>query len=457
MKQNIGPAFLLMGLLSLLAGIIFGGIGSLQFVIPEFFDALPFFKSRPLHVSLVVAWIFSGAIGGIYYYLPRYCNLPLYSNALAHVHFWIFCITGLLIIGSYVTGHFGGREYWAFPPVFVIPIVVSWLLFAYNFIRTVMKKKGPWPVYLWMWATGIGFFLITYLESNLYHFSWFGDDVVRDATVQWKSYGSLVGSWNMMIYGTAIFIMERLSKNSNIAHSKAAFLMYILGLTNLMLGWAHHTYPIPSATWIRMLAYLVSMSELLILAKIIMTWKGTVATGARNFYRIPFRFMMASDWWIFINLALALIMSVPAFNLYIHGTHITVAHAMGSTIGINTMILMASIFFVITEFKSSEFAKSQKWVKKGFWVVNIALLIFWLSLVVAGIIKGVLSVETSMPFSLIMDKISPFLIAFSISGIVLLIGLLMLILPALKPLISYIKQPRSPEKEAELEAAEESY
>ncbi len=455
MKKNIGTAFMLMGLLSLLAGLIFGVIGSLQFYYPGFFDAMPFFKSRPLHVSLVVAWIFSGAVGGVYYYLPKYCNLPLFSTRLATVHFWLFLLTGLGIIGGYVAGVFGGREYWAFPPVFVIPIVISWGIFAYNFLRTVMKKKGPWPVYLWMWATGVAFFMITYLESNLYHIPWFRDDVIRDVTVQWKSYGSLVGSWNMLVYGTAIFIMERLSKNSGIALSKAAWLMYMLGLTNLMLGWAHHTYPVPSADWIRSLAYAVSMSELLILGKIIWTWKKTVTEGAKNFYSVPFRFLLASDWWVFLNLVLALGMSIPALNLYSHGTHVTVAHAMGSTIGINTMILMASLYFVVSEFTKNKLSESaEKMAKRGYWIVNISLLLFWLFLNIAGIIKGLLMVEKGEAFASAMSEISPYIFGFVISGFGLFIGLLMIILPLVKALIANVKQRGDEEI---ISAAEEEY
>ena len=40
---------------------------------------------------------------------------------------------------------------------------------------------------------------------------------------------------------------------------------------------------------------------------------------------------MAADIWIFLTLVLAIAMSIPAINVYTHGTHITVAHTMGAT------------------------------------------------------------------------------------------------------------------------------
>ncbi len=245
-RKEIGIVFILLALLSLIGGVFFGSLSALQFIIPGFMNDFPFFKSRPLHVSLVVSWIFLSAIGGIYYYLPRYCKLPLFSNKLPRFHFWIFLFTGIVILGCYIIGKFGGRKYWEFPPILAVPIVISWILFGFNYFKTVARKVGEWPVYLWMWGTGILFFLFTFCESYLWIFPYFRDNIVRDITVQWKAYGALVGSWNMLVYGTVIFLMERIKGDESIARSRLSFLMYFLGLTNLLFGWAHHIYVVPT-------------------------------------------------------------------------------------------------------------------------------------------------------------------------------------------------------------------
>jgi len=98
-----------------------------------------------------------------------------------------------------------------------------------------------------MWGNGIFFFLFTYLESNVWNFSYFRDHLVRDITVQWKAGGSMVGSWNMLIYSAAIFLMDRIKRDDRIATSRLAFIMYFLGLTNLIFNWAHHIYIVPNA------------------------------------------------------------------------------------------------------------------------------------------------------------------------------------------------------------------
>jgi nitric oxide reductase subunit B len=284
-----------------------------------------------------------------------------------------------------------------------------------------------------MWATGIVFFLITFTEAYLWLLPYFRNHLARDLTVQWKAYGALTGSWNMLVYGTAIFVMTRIKGDESLANSRTAFLMYFLGFSNLLFGWAHHIYIVPSALWIRLISYAMSMTELLILAKIIIDWKSSLEEAKKDFHIISYKFIVASDFWVFLNLALALAISVPAVNIYTHGTHVTVAHSMGSTIGINTMILLASAFFLITDVTKHEFSGSQKkWISLGFWIFNLFFAIFWLCLISAGIQKGMLVVEDKLSFQEIMTAIRPVLTVFAFSGIGILIGLFMIVIPLLK-------------------------
>ncbi len=416
-----GLRFMRLGMLALAVGMFFGVIGGFQFLFPDFLRELLFTKTRPIHVSLVVAWIFLIAIGGIYHYLPRQCGMKLYSVRAVQWHFWIFVVTGLTILGCYLSGRFGGREYFAFPPILSIPIFLTWILFGINYFMTVRQDKESWPVYYWMWGTGIVFFFITYIESHLYLIPFFRDTMVREIMVQWKSYGSLTGSWNMLVYGTALFLATRISGSERYARSKMAFGLFFLGFFNLMFGWAHHTYIVPSDTWIRTFAYFVSMTELFIFGKIIWDWRSSLEDWQKNQFCNAYRFLFAAEIWVFINLGLALVISVPAFNLFTHGTHITVAHAMGSTIGINTMILLASIFYVIREeLPQNVHADCTPQIKFGFWVANISLAVFFTALVLAGVAKGIYG---GASFQDMMLTIRPFLIVFTLSGVTLMVGL----------------------------------
>ncbi len=387
-----GLRFMRLGILALAAGMLFGVIGGFQFLFPEFLRELLFTKTRPLHVSMVISWIFLIAVGGIYFYLPRQCNLKLYSERAANWHFWVFLVTGIAILACYLSGKFGGREYFEFPPVLSIPIFLSWMMFGINYFKTTLRHRKPWPVYYWMWGTGIVFFFITFAEAHLWLIPYFRESMVREIIVQWKSYGTMTGSWNMLVYGTALYLATRIGGNDEPARSKLAFGLYFLGLFNLMFGWAHHTYIVPSETWIRTFAYAVSMTDLFIFGKIIWDWRSSLDEWQKNRHCNAYRFLFAADIWVFVNLALAIVISVPALNLLTHGTHITVAHAMGSTIGINTMILLASIFYVIREELPHEaHAGCSRQIKIGFWTANASLAVFFVALILAGVGKGIFS------------------------------------------------------------------
>jgi nitric oxide reductase subunit B len=196
-----------------------------------------------------------------------------------------------------------------------------------------------------------------------------------------------------------------------------------------MFGWAHHTYPVPLAEWVRDFAYVVSMTELFILGKIIWDWRGSLSCCQKFRHRRPYRFLFAADIWVFINLVLALIISVPALNLFIHGTHVIVAHTMGATIGINTMILLASVFFVIEQRAAEEAGNRHAGlVDTGFWLANGSLAVFLAALLAAGLVKATYGGEF---FTDMMESIEPFLLLFAVSGVGLMLGLWLVLLPAM--------------------------
>ncbi len=355
---------------------------------------MPFYVLRPFHVSSVVGWIFLGIMGIVYYSLPTITlnSFKPLNYKLMFVQILLFILGGILIFGSYIFKKFGGREYWAFPPTLATIVIFSWLIFIYNFVSNIRgghflqcRKLLGFPVYLWMWGTGLLFFLFTFLEVYFWIIPYFKNRVIIDLTTQWKAYGSLVGSWNMFIYGTALFVMASIHDKLQITCKKITFFFYLLGLTNLMLGWAHHVYPVPNAKWIRILAYAISMTELLVLAKLIWDWKGQLPKLVKTKYSPQYKFLLYTDFWIFLNLLLAIAMSVPAINVYTHGTHITVAHAMGTTIGINSSILLATILFIFEDFLTTQ---DKKLLNSAFYLFQIGLLVFWIGLILAGITKG---------------------------------------------------------------------
>ncbi len=436
-KYNYAIIFMLTALIALLIGVIFGLLGGLQYVMPNFIkEYLPFNAIRPLHTLFVVSWVLLAAIGGIYYYLSTNINIVFYSKKLIKIHFWIFILTGLFIAISYLSKNFRGKEYLEFPSYFYFPIVVGWILFGLNYYKTMLPSFKNWPVYYWMWATGIFLMIFHFTEAHFWLLPYFRDHYIQNLALQWKSGGSYVGAWNMLVYGTSIYVMEKTSNNTSYSTSKKAFFFYFLGLTNLMFGWAHHIYIIPTAPWIRYFAYVISMTEWIILFSIIYEWKVNLSQEKKNKYVIACRLMLLADLWVFLNIILALLISIPAINLFTHGTHITVAHSMGTTIGINTFILLSSIAYIFNNIKSFSI-KTINYLNKGISVFQFSFIFFWISLLLMGVKKIYWQFyETTVSFAKFQNSQHWLNIAFVCFGVGIIIGLAIIVFNLTKNLQS---------------------
>jgi nitric oxide reductase subunit B len=439
--RTVAQLFIIVALCTLLVGALFGTIAAWQYLDPTFLNNwLPFHIMRPLHATGVVAWIILSVVGGVYYYLSQSTGD---SSRKPLAHFLLTTLAGVAIAISLMLGTFGGREYLAFPPILSLPIVIGWICFAWYYFQTARTVARPRPIYLWMWGTGVVFFLFTLAESYAWMIPAIGDHLVRDIIVQWKSYGALIGSCNMLIYGTAIYVMHHTTNNESLLYDKRPFVLYFIGLTNLMFGWAHHTYAVPAAPWLRHIAYGISMTELIILASIIRTWSVTIRAHRKHTQHLFCRLLLASNYWIALNLIVAILISIPVLNLFTHGTHITVAHAMGSTIGINTMILLASVYFIATDGDVPLTPQLAAWATTGYRLMNIALLVFWISLILAGLHRGAwMQWQPLASFQEMMHTSRGYFTVFAVAGTALFAGLAMTTIPALWLFIRRLRQVR---------------
>ena len=308
MKSKVPIYFLLFAMIPLFLGMFFGMTASFQYLMPEFLkEQIPFSKMRPFHVTSVISWIVLCATGSIYFFLLYVEKFKLFSPLLVKIHFIIFLLTGIAIYFSFAFDYTEGREYFAFTPVLIVPILIGWVFFGINYFKTIYKNVKGWPVYFWMWGTGIAFMCYHLMEAHFWLFDFFRLNFVKDFAVQWKSTGSFTGSWNMLVYGISIYLMSKIKKDSNVATNKTAFFFYFLGLTNLMFGWAHHTYLLPTQPWIRYVAYAISMTEWVVLASIIYNWKHSVLKVEKENHPMAYRFLLSTDLWIFLNIILALL------------------------------------------------------------------------------------------------------------------------------------------------------
>jgi nitric oxide reductase subunit B len=108
---------------------------------------------------------------------------------------------------------------------------------------------------------------------------------------------------------------------------------------------------------------------------------------------------------------------------------------MGAMIGINTMLLIASIVFIAKKDHPLQFERSRVIMTRGITVANGSLVAFWVSLIGAGLVKIAGQID-NLAFATIMKNCEPLFKWFAMSGVLIVVGLLLMILPLMRVLMS---------------------
>lgn len=398
-RERITLVVMACALACLVLSILVGALAALYYV-PQLAELghgvrLSLLELRPLHTTFASAWIFLGAVACVTWFLfeTRGPTPAEKSRTKAQLVCW-----GLAGAGALLTLPFGittGREYLGFHHALSVLILVGWVLFAVTFFGRV--RRGFWsrPVYVYMWAAGILYFVYTFVEGHAYLLPGLERHPIADLQVQWKSCGTLVASFNQMVYGSLIFVGEKLSGDKRAGHSRATFSLFGIGLLNSFTNFAHHTYHLPQSHLVKWIAFVVSMLEVILLVIVFAEVTARLRRRPRSSlqYETSSHFIELSKCWNLGLLTLALLISVPPLNALIHGTHVVMAHAMGSELAIDSYILFAVFAYVLGQvFPKREtlrrFVDSAE-VRRTARLLNVALIALVLWLLVRGLAVGV--------------------------------------------------------------------
>jgi nitric oxide reductase subunit B len=380
-----------------LVGGILGALYSVPALAPSFQSiGLDLRQLRPIHTAFASAWIFLGGVAVVHRWLQDHGGVVTVGDRWrlrVQVASWAIAGTGILL--TLAMGIGSGREYVGFHPVFSVFILIGWICYAWNFFRVAGPDFFSRPLYLTMWGVGMLLFVVTFVEQHLYLLPSFLGNPAQDLQVQWKATGALVGSFNLFVYGAVIYISERIGRDPRYGHSKLAYALFAIGLLNSFTNFAHHSYHLPQDHIVKWISFVVSMLEITILCRVVYElWKLVKATDEQAFCAARGSFAASKHWTVFILLS-AVLISIPPLNAVIHGTYVVTGHAMGATIGIDTMILLGAIIWILGEHlqaREGELASSvlhtqaMKRIVVGL-NLGVAALVLWLH--VSGVITGV--------------------------------------------------------------------
>ena len=347
---------------------------------------------RPIHETYAFAWVFLGGVATVYFFMIReHGALPPSATRRAKWQAILWAVAGAGILISILSGRFTGREYLGYSPAFSLLILTGWLLFAWNYFSVVGFSLHKRPAYVYMWSVGIILFVITYGEAHLYLIDAVSDRPLRDLAIQWRSNGIMVGAFNQLGYGALMYIGCCIRKDDSYAFCRTAFALFFVGVLNTFTNFGHHSFHLPQSPWIHWIAFVVSMLEVIILAKVFIDFLRLMrAEPARPNMRVCDGFVRSAGLWVFLMLVLALIISVPPINALIHGTHVVVAHSMGSMLGINTMILLAVMAYIVRFVAGADHVLVQgRRISAVIPAMNILILVFWIAWLANGMAMAI--------------------------------------------------------------------
>ncbi|MDY8134930.1 cytochrome-c oxidase, cbb3-type subunit I [Aquimarina sp. 2201CG5-10] len=193
--NNIVKKFLYATMFWGIIGMSVGLLLAFMFLFPNLTDGiswLSFGRLRPLHTNAVIfAFVGNAIFAGVYYSTQRLLKTRMFSDTLSSINFWAW---QLIIVGAAITlplGYTTSKEYAELEWPFDIAIAVIWVVFGWNLIATILKRRQR-HLYVAIWfyiatvVTVAVLHIFNSLElpiSALKSYSVYAG--VQDALVQW--------------------------------------------------------------------------------------------------------------------------------------------------------------------------------------------------------------------------------------------------------------------------------
>ncbi len=371
--------------LSLWVGLAAGLLGSLLFT-PLYpmlrVWGLTLQTLRPLHLLAGTGWIYLAGLAVVTHHWARAdrSRRPAAASVL-RFFLWTWALGVAIFLIELLLHRLGGREYFFATVPSSILFWLGWVVLALAYVRTRPAESEPWPAYIWMWLTSFGLFTYAFVETHVFLLPYFQGHPLRDMAVEWKSYGTLVGSFNLLVYGALGYLGDCINPGGRSTRSRMAFALFWVGIMNSFMNYGHHTFHLPQTELVKWTSFTISMTEIVILAKVVADTlaMARAALGGASPDGVV-RLLNATRWWTLVSLTLAIAISVPPLNALIHGSLVVAGHAMGSMLGIDTMALLAVVAWLDARDRN-EAVRSPRW---AIVLLNVGIALLWSALLVVG-------------------------------------------------------------------------
>ena len=358
---------------------------------------LTFGRLRPLHTNAAIFAFCGNAIfAGIYYSHQRLLKARLFNDILSRIHFWGW---QFIIVSAALTLPFGittGKEYAELEWPIDILITLIWVIFAVNFFGTIIRRRER-HIYVAIWfyiATIITVAVLHIVNSMQLPVSFFKSYSmyagVQDALVQWwYGHNAVAFFLTTPFLGLMYYFIPKAANRPVYSYRLSIIHFWSLVFIYIWAG-PHHLLYTTLPEWSQTLGMVFSI------ALWMPSWGGMInglltLRGVWHKVRTEpgLKFMATSLTFYGMATFEGPLLSIKSVNAIAHFTDWIPGHVHAGTIGWNYMLIAGILFYLVpvlwkTELYSKRLANIQ------FWLATTGLVLYIVSMFVAGITQSLM-------------------------------------------------------------------
>ncbi|MEG9327150.1 cytochrome c oxidase cbb3-type subunit I/II [Salinimicrobium catena] len=392
--KNFLYATLFWGVVGMSVGLLL----AFMFLFPNLTDGiswLSFGRLRPLHTNAVIfAFVGNAIFAGVYYSTQRLLKARMYSDILSKINFWGW---QAIIIGAAITlpmGFTSSKEYAELEWPFDIAIAVVWVVFGWNLIATIFKRRQR-HLYVAIW-----FYIATFVTVAVLHiFNSLAIPVglfksysvyagVQDALVQWwYGHNAVAFFLTTPFLGLMYYFVPKAANRPVYSYKLSIIHFWSLIFIYIWAG-PHHLLYSSLPDWAQNLG--VAFSVMLLMP----SWGGMInglltLRGAWDKVKADpvLKFMVVAITGYGMATFEGPMLSLKNVNAIAHFSDWVIAHVHVGALAWNGFLTFGMVYWLVPRmFKTKLF--SIKLANTHFWVGTLGIILYALPMYVAGFVQA---------------------------------------------------------------------
>ncbi|MBP7184982.1 MAG: cbb3-type cytochrome c oxidase subunit I [Saprospiraceae bacterium] len=428
-SQKVAYWFFALSMLLLTLQIVYGFIMAFAHMGYDNLHAfIPFNTARAVHTNLLVVWLLSGFMGAAYYIIPEEAENELVNIKLAYIQLITLALVGVVAIIGYHFNYWEGRKFLEIPRPLDWLVVANVLTFLGIILVTLFKGKKRTTTSLVL-TMGLVFAALLYLPGII----WFDNQTMDSFFRWWVVHLWVEGVWELIMGGILAFLLIKITGVDREVIEK--WLYVIVGLTFIsgILGTGHHYYYIGvGKIWLIVGGIFSAMEPLAFLGMALFAIAMYRKGEKKHPNKIALSWTLGTAIVSFVGAGLlGLAHTLPAVNMYTHGTLVTAMHGHLAFWGAYGMIVLAFISYSMPNLTGRKYYDTTLGLL-AFWLSNIGMLGMTVAFGVAGVAQVYLERKVGLEFGDVQKEIQVHFVILALCATIFTAGIICFILEFIK-------------------------